>query len=41
MDVTVWIELIAFIILIGLSAFFSSSETALFSLNSVQLEHMR
>lgn len=41
MDVTVWIELIAFIILMGLSAFFPSSETALFSLNSVQLEQMR
>jgi len=41
MDVTLWTELIIFALLMGLSAFFSSSETALFSLNSVQLERMR
>ncbi len=41
MDITLWIELIAFIILMGLSGFFSSSETALFSLSSFQLEQMR
>jgi len=41
MDVTLWIELILFIVLMGLSGFFSSSETALFSLSSVQLEQMR
>lgn len=41
MDVTLWLELILFVILMGFSGFFSSSETALFSLNSVQLEQMR
>jgi len=35
------IEIVLFIILLGLSSFFSSSETALFSLNSVHLEQMR
>ncbi|MDF1591160.1 MAG: hemolysin family protein [Desulfobacterales bacterium] len=41
MDYTFWIELVLFAILMALSAFFSSSETALFSLSSVQLEQMR
>jgi putative hemolysin len=36
-----WIDLVLFSLLMGLSAFFSSSETALFSLSSVQLEQMR
>ncbi len=41
MDLTIWIELVLFVLLLGLSAFFSSSETSLFSLSSVQLERMR
>ena len=41
MDFTFWIELVLFVVLLGLSAFFSSSETSLFSLNSVQIEKMR
>jgi putative hemolysin len=41
MDVTLWLELLLFIVLMGLSGFFSSSETALFSLSNVQLEQMR
>ncbi|MCP5427486.1 MAG: HlyC/CorC family transporter [Chromatiaceae bacterium] len=41
MDLAFWLELILFIILMLLSGFFSSSETAMFSLNSVQLEQMR
>jgi putative hemolysin len=41
MDVTLWLELIFFITLMGFSGFFSSSETALFSLSNVQLEQMR
>lgn len=41
MDVTLWLELILFVILMGFSGFFSSSETALFSLSNVQLEQMR
>ena len=36
-----FLELILFILLLGLSAFFSSSETALFSLDDMQLEQMR
>jgi putative hemolysin len=40
-DVLLWIELILFVILMGFSGFFSSSETALFSLNRLQLEQMR
>jgi len=40
-DAYLWMELAAFVALLGLSAFFSSSETALFSLNSVHLEQMR
>ncbi len=41
MDYKLWFELILFIILMGLSGFFSSSETALFSLSNAQLEQMR
>ncbi|UCH49013.1 MAG: DUF21 domain-containing protein [Betaproteobacteria bacterium] len=41
MDVTLWFELLLFVILMGFSAFFSSSETALFSLSGVRLEQMR
>ena len=41
MDLTLWFELILFIILMGFSGFFSSSETALFSLSNVQLEQLR
>jgi CBS domain containing-hemolysin-like protein len=40
-DIALWLELIAFIILMAFSGFFSSSETALFSLNAVQIEQMR
>ena len=36
-----WFDLTLFVLLMGLSAFFSSSETALFSLSNVQLEKMR
>ena len=41
MDFTFWIELLLFVVLLGFSAFFSSSETSLFSLNSMQIEKMR
>lgn len=41
MDLTLWLELALFVVLMGLSGFFSSSETALFSLDSVQLQQMR
>lgn len=41
MDLTLWLELILFVVLMGFSGFFSSSETALFSLSNVQLEQMR
>jgi putative hemolysin len=41
MDLLIWLELGLFIVLMGLSGFFSSSETALFSLDSVQLQQMR
>jgi len=41
LDIVLVIELILFIILMLLSGFFSSSETSLFSLNSLQLEQMR
>jgi len=40
-DLTIILELVAFVVLMGLSAFFSSSETALFSLSQLQLEQMR
>ena len=41
MDIAIVIELIVFVVLLGFSAFFSSSETALFSLNKIDLEQMR
>lgn len=41
MDLAFWLELILFILLMLASGFFSSSETSMFSLNSVQLESMR
>ncbi len=41
MDLTLVLELVAFTLSMGLSAFFSSSETALFSLSQTQLEQMR
>ena len=41
MDLAFWLELTLFILLLLLSGFFSSSETAMFSLNSLQLEQMR
>ncbi|HEB95800.1 MAG TPA: HlyC/CorC family transporter [Sedimenticola thiotaurini] len=41
MDLAFWLELALFVLLLLLSGFFSSSETSLFSLNSVQLQQMR
>jgi len=41
MDITLWGELLLFVILMGLSGFFSSAETSLFSLSKIQLEQMR
>ena len=41
MDLTLWAQLVGFIILLGLSAFFSSSETSLFSLDRTQLAQMK
>ncbi len=41
MDVTLWIELAVFVVLMAFSAFFSSAETSLFSLNKLQIEQMR
>lgn len=41
MDLTLWAQLFAFILLLGFSAFFSSSETSLFSLDRLQLAEMR
>ena len=41
MDPSLWIELIVFVVLLGCSGFFSSTETSLFSLSSFQLEQMR
>jgi putative hemolysin len=41
LDVTLWAELIVFCVLMLLSAFFSSSETSLFSLSQMQLDQMR
>ncbi len=41
MDIVLILELLLFCVLMLLSGFFSSSETSLFSLNSVQLEQMR
>lgn len=41
MDIILFLELILFVVLMGFSAFFSSSETSLFSLDKLQLEQMR
>ncbi len=41
MNLELFVELFLFVCLMGLSAFFSSAETSLFSLNSLQLEQMR
>lgn len=41
MDITLWVELIIFVILLAFSGFFSSSETSLFSLSKLQLDQMR
>lgn len=41
MEVTLWLEIGLFAILMLLSGFFSSSETALFSLNDRQIEQLR
>ena len=41
MDPALWIELAAFVVLMVLSGFFSSTETALFSLSSFHLDQMR
>ena len=41
MDITLWIEVVLFVVLMALSGFFSSSETSLFSLSKTQLEQMR
>ena len=41
MDPALWIELIVFVVLLGFSGFFSSTETSLFSLSSFQLDQMR
>ena len=40
MDITLWIELITFVILMGFSAFFSSSETGMMALNRYRLRHL-
>jgi len=41
MEITLWAELVLFVILMGLSGFFSSAETSLFSLSKIQLEQLR
>jgi CBS domain containing-hemolysin-like protein len=40
-DTALWIELAVFVVLLGFSGFFSSTETSLFSLSSFQLDRMR
>ena len=40
MDITLYIEIVLFIVLMAFSGFFSSSETSLFSLSKLQLEQM-
>ena len=40
MDLTTWLQLAALVCLLGLSAFFSSSETSLFSLDPVDIDRM-
>jgi putative hemolysin len=41
MDHILWLEIGLFVLMMGFSGFFSSSETSLFSLSNVQLEQMR
>ncbi len=41
MDYVLWLEVGLFLVMMGLSGFFSSSETSLFSLSDIQLEQMR
>ena len=41
MDPALWVELVVFVVLLGFSGFFSSTETSLFSLSSYQLDQMR
>jgi len=41
MDYVLWLEVGLFVLMMGLSGFFSSSETSLFSLSDIQLEQMR
>ena len=41
MDYVLWLEVGLFVFMMGLSGFFSSSETSLFSLSNLQLEQMR
>jgi putative hemolysin len=41
LDIAFIIELVIFIVLLGFSGFFSSTETSLFSLNKTQVEKMR
>ncbi len=41
MDLTLWAQLIGLVALLGLSAFFSSCETSLFSLGRSQIERMK
>jgi putative hemolysin len=41
MDLALWIELAVFVVLLGFSGFFSSTETSLFSLSQFQLDRMR
>jgi Mg2+/Co2+ transporter CorB len=41
MDPALWLELVVFVVLLGFSGFFSSTETSLFSLSTFQLEQMR
>jgi CBS domain containing-hemolysin-like protein len=41
MDYILWLEVGLFVLMMGLSGFFSSSETSLFSLSNVQLEQMQ
>ena len=41
MDYILWLEVGLFVCMMGFSGFFSSSETALFSLSNTQIEQMR
>ncbi len=41
MDITLWLMLLLFIVFMGFSGFYSSTETSLFSLSQRQLEAMR